>query len=733
MMNKELVSLATGLMLSAQGFAMSGAPSDAEVDNTAIGNHQQSWEFKALTQQNLLDNAVPLSQGFQVMAHNAYNSSAYSSIVHIDPNHSISITEMLDLGVRTIEMDYHWVWQTKDLPGGNALLMCHAGDDDIGCSGLERYLHEGVEEVNRWLRKNPKEVVVLYFQDDAEGNDDKLVEAVSSIDDLIYKHPAGQCSNFSDMVKTTTEEDVLKAGKQVIIMGSSCANRGPWTGYSWNSIHNWVSGGGQAILDRSEADCLADKSKQDGAHRVWEDATNLSAAFGDPGPRIDANLAAKAGRCGIGALSLDDISIGDSRLRASIWSWDVNQPDNYNNEDCAESWANGRLNDRACGDSLPFACKTTDGKKWMVSTTANANAGDNGQAACQALGSQWQFAVPTNSQQNEWLKQAKSAAGAERVWVNYSDAAEEGIWLTPQHDVDYGIGTVTLNALKPGMAYDFYMKAVANGCELQWQGGDAGSGERNAKFDCVSKGDKMVFFPDSEPYTAADGAVSIHGVIKTPVSGRWCGLEWDGSESGGERNGKFDCSDRADPLTIISRSNGTTEKVIVKSDNNCGLEWDGSMDDDNERNAKFDCEPRFDEFTLYGVELPSQYRELKVADMCVDTSSSAANGNNVFVHSCWNPASWQKWVHDASTGFIRNKANPHMCLDATHGNSDGTSVKVWACEDHINLKWDFIGDTIRPRKNHNLVLDAYGSHDGADLGLWTYHGGDHQRFSRGAF
>lgn len=731
MMKKTLLSVASGLMLSTYGHAMSGAPADAEVDNTAIGNHQQSWEYRALSHQNLLDNATPLSQGFQVMAHNAYNSSAYSAIVHIDPNHSLSITEMLDLGVRTIEMDYHWVWQTKDLPGGNALLMCHAGDNDVGCSGLERYLHEGVEEVNRWLRKNPKEVVVLYFQDDAEGNDGELVKAVASIDDLIYKQPAGQCDNFSSMVRSTSEEDVLNAGKQVIIMGSSCSNRGPWAGYSWNGIHNWVSGGAQTILDRSEADCLADSGKQDGAHRIWEDATNLSAAFGDPGPRIDANLAAKAARCGIGALSLDEISIGDSRLRASVWSWDANQPDNSNEEDCAESWANGRFNDRACGDSLRFACKTTDGKNWTISTASNANTPANGQAACQTMGNQWQFAVPTNSQQNEWLKQAKASAGVERVWLNYRDTELEGVWLTPDHSVNYSNGIISLKAIEPGFSYDFYMKAVANGCEFQWQGGDEGTGERNAKFDCVSKGDKMVFIPDSLPTTAADGSVSVHGVIKTHAGGHQCGLEWDGSESGGERNAKFDCSDRADPLTITSRSDGTSERVIIRSDNNCGLEWDGSMDSDNERNAKFDCSPHFDEFTLYGSSLPGEFREIRDSrtGKCLDfEGSDPRNGAMAIIWDCADVA-WQKWKFEPATGLLRNQANPDYCLDHASHLNDGGRVHMWQCASWSdNQKWDFVGNSLRPRNGHGFSLDAYGSDNGSQTGMWSHHGGSNQQW-----
>ena len=128
-----------------------------------------------------------------------------------------------------------------------------------------------------------------------------------------------------------------------------------------------------------------------------------------------------------------------------------------------------------------------------------------------------------------------------------------------------------------------------------------------------------------------------------------------------------------------------------------------------------------------------EFRELTVMGVCMDTSSQAANGNNVFVHSCWQPAVWQKWHYDATTGFIHNKANPHMCLDATNGNSAGTSVKVWQCEDHINLKWDFVGNTIRPRKNHALALDVkWGTPtDGQDLWLWNVDGGVAQIFSWG--
>lgn len=127
------------------------------------------------------------------------------------------------------------------------------------------------------------------------------------------------------------------------------------------------------------------------------------------------------------------------------------------------------------------------------------------------------------------------------------------------------------------------------------------------------------------------------------------------------------------------------------------------------------------------------YKELRFMDFCMDTSELAQNGSNVFVHSCWQPATWQKWAYETETGFIRNLANPQMCLDSTHGNTPGTSVIMWSCEDHINLKWDIVGNTIRPRKNHNLALDVKMGNpfNGQDLWLWSINDSAAQQFSWG--
>jgi len=125
------------------------------------------------------------------------------------------------------------------------------------------------------------------------------------------------------------------------------------------------------------------------------------------------------------------------------------------------------------------------------------------------------------------------------------------------------------------------------------------------------------------------------------------------------------------------------------------------------------------------------FKELNVLGKCIDVApSNFKNGGNAYLWDC-HGGDWQKWEHEQSTGLIRSKHNPQFCLDSTNGNGNGTNVQVYSCVDHINLKWDVVGESIRPRKNHNLALDISGgtANNGQNLHLWTVHGGSNQKFS----
>lgn len=587
----------SSLFIATQALAFSAVPT-AENDNTAIAGHQQSWAYQALAKQNLLDNAVPISEGFRIMAHNAFNSSAYGAI-HIDPNHSLSITEQLDTGVRYLELDAHWITQVKDIPFGKALLLCHAGSDHVGCSGSERYLKDAVEEINDWLRKNPRDVVGIMIQNEVEGQTAEVVKAFAPLHDLIYKaEPRSSEQSIYSAVQTLSEETILKAGKQVFIMTSIA---GDFTPYSYSGSFNGM--GDPKDFNPSEADCLADTGKQKTHHRIFDDGTKLGGLFSNTG-RIDDAIASKAARCGASVVAPDHLTIGDSRVKATIWSWAENEPSGGDAQDCGFVRSNGRYYDGSCSNEGSYYVCSDGPTNWKV-TNAYGDWSDNADAKCKAeFGNAYSFSMPTNSQQNEWLKIAMN--GKPHAWVNYSDQKEEGLWLTSAHSVDYSDGIADIAKMEVGRKYNFFMKSVIGACELEWNGGDTGAGERNAKFDCASKGDPLVFVPVTSASTTSSKP-SIEGYIRSQAGGYMCGLEWDSGLDNNERNAKFDCSSQGDLMKIISDSDGTTASVRISTLNDsCGLQWAGGDAEDNERNAKFDCDPAWDSMRLYGISIEAQ-------------------------------------------------------------------------------------------------------------------------------
>lgn len=134
---------------------------------------------------------------------------------------------------------------------------------------------------------------------------------------------------------------------------------------------------------------------------------------------------------------------------------------------------------------------------------------------------------------------------------------------------------------------------------------------------------------------------------------------------------------------------------------------------------------------LNGVQ---QYRELRDgrANKCLDFEGSVpSNGQKAVLYGCANVA-WQKWSYDSATGLLRNKANPDYCLDNMNQRYAGGNVHMWQCDaTNVNQQWDFVNDSLRPRVNHNIALDAYGTDNNSKIGQWSTHGGNNQRWNWG--
>ncbi len=121
----------------------------------------------------------------------------------------------------------------------------------------------------------------------------------------------------------------------------------------------------------------------------------------------------------------------------------------------------------------------------------------------------------------------------------------------------------------------------------------------------------------------------------------------------------------------------------------------------------------------------------KRAGLCMNLWGGVAkNGADVRLHSCSNSAN-EQWQYESSTGLIRSTLNTNYCLDMAGGQvSNGGNVQVWSCiAGHNNMTWDIVGDTIRPRVNHGIAIDAYGTRSGDNIGLWSVHGGSNQSWT----
>jgi len=382
--------------------AMSATPT---VQADSITNFQNSWAGKAMAHQRQLDRHSPLIHNNIQGTHNSYNSEAYRDAdSYIDPQQKVSIYDQLRLGARFIELDVHWSTYADGWPWNwrQQLLLCHGTQTngyDIGCGLTDRKLTSGMDEVKRWLNENPNEVLILYIEDYSEGHHKDLYNQINDrIGSKIYS--SGGCVAIPDSL---TKDQILNAGKQVLLWkDKGCANYGPLAGMAFSSLGN--------------------------IKRIWEDATTngwIAGLFNGGVDRLSTGEIREAYATGANIINLDDMAVNDARLIAGIWSWGENEPNNVNNEDCAHMRGDGRWNDNQCGNHYFYACQSNQDNSWAISTYTGP--WTDGQQACDVLGD-YRFAVPTNSLQNERLKDAKG--GIDSVWLNYHDRTNEGQWQT---------------------------------------------------------------------------------------------------------------------------------------------------------------------------------------------------------------------------------------------------------------------------------------------------------------
>ena len=96
-----------------------------------------------------------------------------------------------------------------------------------------------------------------------------------------------------------------------------------------------------------------------------------------------------------------------------------------------------------------------------------------------------------------------------------------------------------------------------------------------------------------------------------------------------------------------------------------------------------------------------------------------------------NGGDWWKWNHDAKTGLIRGKQDPNFRLGNSGQFADGANLMLWTCAGNSDQRFtvDAAQGSIGMRSYPWEVMDAYGTGNGATVGIRHNRGGQNQQWS----
>ena len=371
-----------------------------------------AWLAFALKTQRVLQMDIPINQVQMISAHNAFNNRAdgyglldgcpwpppYKQTCLNLANQEFSFTDLLDMGVRGMEIDPWWCF-------GKMLMSHNNGKAYRGCAPWDREFEDGIQEIGKWLHQpeNSHEVIRLYFEDGWEhtqGHDDLINDAIAKYFGDKVLTPSESEKYFAN--QWPTARDMLKLNKTVFIAAAGSTHGGKfiyprfWKAFTRNEFMSHKNCG---------------ELKPGDSSRVYSDSTKYGPFWDGPektGVILDFSRFLK---CGVTYPAADQVN--PRLLSTAVFTWADGQPaGSLTPKSCVilngrdERWHVG-----VCTEKHKFACvSTNDGNNWRVSKTS-------GQYSSPSCPSGFEFSVAHNGYQHQKLVEA--AKGMD-VWLNFA-------------------------------------------------------------------------------------------------------------------------------------------------------------------------------------------------------------------------------------------------------------------------------------------------------------------------
>jgi hypothetical protein len=401
-------------------------PAGQRVIRQDIDGYMRSWAHRTLAFQYRLGDSLPLGQAQWIGTHNSYNSFFYGPTPsRMDSNQQLTIAQQLEIDVRAIEIDPHW------LPAANGnlgqVVICHgrpSSEENFGCT-TEDPMTTVLAEIDGWLNAHPRQVILLYL-DDNLSSAESYTEAAQELEtglvgsdghSLIYKPTADEVGTgaCAQLPLNLSRDDVLAAHQQVVVVAADCVAGWKADVFSWGQDE--VESGSTPGFKAYPA-CDASYGPQVYAThlvRYFEDSTFVSAVTSptqtpaqDAANSLSPRDVGWMTDCGVNLFGFDQLLPDDGRLAATIWSWAPGEPRRRDGR-CSFESGDGRWYTGDCAAERPAACRTADGSWSLTAPVSFADA----VSACAAQAST--FSLPRSGLQSSQLH---TVLGGGDAWLD---------------------------------------------------------------------------------------------------------------------------------------------------------------------------------------------------------------------------------------------------------------------------------------------------------------------------